>query len=292
MKIRGIGCGLLAWLALGCAGGPSGSRPTAPLPIPSPQPSQLPVPVTAGAGAWSFKYSPGVLSYRISRTAAIESNGLDSARHREVSTNLTHESLTLEPTDQATNFTAVIDTFATTTQGLIGAVQPVDLPVQFSGSFTDSALVISNEARGERCNALGSMLVTDLHNLLIVFPAQMSAGMSWKDSLDVRGCQAGVPTSIHITRSYVVSGEAPYEGRTILLIQRADTTRAVGEGGLQQHRIAIDGSGTGTALYYLDTAAGRIVHLTVNQLLNLGVTASGRRFQFAQDSKQDFSIVP
>lgn len=250
------------------------------------------VPVAPTTGSLSFKYSPGTVVYRISRSAAIESSGADSAGHREISTNITHELVTLEPADQAVNFTAVVDTFATTTQGLIGPVQSVQLPVQISGSLTDNTLTINAETTGEKCNAISSMLITDLHNLLIAFPGQLSSGVGWKDSADVKGCQAGVPTSAHTTRSYVVSGEASYEGHPVLVILRADTTWAKGEGGLQQHRVSIDATGTGAALYYLDTTAGRIVHLAVDQLLNLGVTTSARQFQFKQNSRQDFQIVP
>jgi len=136
------------------------------------------------------------------------------------------------------------------------------------------------------------MLMTDLHNLLIAFPEQLSTGVSWKDSADVQGCQAGIPTTAHTTRSYVVSGSASYEGRPVLVILRTDTTRAKGEGGLQQHRVSIDAAGTGTALYYLDAVTGRVVRLTVNQILALGVTASATRSQFRQNSKQEFQIVP
>jgi hypothetical protein len=136
------------------------------------------------------------------------------------------------------------------------------------------------------------MLVTDLHNLLIVFPHQLSTGVTWKDSTDVTGCQAGVRTSAQTTRSYIVSGNASYEGHSVLMILRTDTTRAKGEGGLQQHRVSIDATGTGTALYYIDTTSGRIVRLTIEQVLDLGVTVSAKRSKFKQNSKQDFQIVP
>lgn len=281
----------LSSFAFACSGARS-SRPVAPSPMPTSPASQPTVPIAPTSGSWSFKYTPGTVTYRISRSAAIESSSPDSVRHREISTNTTHELLTLEPTDQVTNFTGVVDTFATTTQGLIGPTQPIQLPVQISGSLTDNTVTINNETGGEKCNAISSMLVTDLHNLLVAFPGQLSSGVSWKDSANVKGCQAGVPTSAHTTRSFVVSGEVSYEGRSVLLILRADTTRAQGEGGLQQHRVSIDAAGTGTALYYLDMAAGRIVHLTVDQVLNLGLTTPARQFQFKQDSKQDFRIVP
>jgi hypothetical protein len=293
MKIpdRRACCCLLSGFALAC-GGARSAPPSAPSPLhvsPIPQPA---VPVAPTAGLSSFKYAPGTVRYRISRSAVIESTGPDSLAHREISTNITHELLSLESVDQAINLTALIDTSATTTQGLIGSVQSIQLPVQISGSFTDSALTVNTEATDGKCNAVSSMLVTDLHNLLIAFPERLSTGVSWKDSTDVQGCQAGVATSAHTTRSYVVSGEASYDGHPVLVILRTDTTGAKGEGGLQQHRVSIDATGTGTALYYLDTAAGRIVRLTVDQLLDLNVTASARRSHFKQSSKQDFQIVP
>jgi len=130
---------------------------------------------------------------------------------------------------------------------------------------------------------VSSMLAADLHDLLIPFPEQLSAGVTWRDSTEVQGCQAGIPTSAHTTRSYIVSGDTSYGGGSALAILRTDTTHARGEGGLQQHRVSIDAVGTGTA---------RVIRLTVDQLLDLEVTASGRRSQFKQNSKQEFLIVP
>jgi hypothetical protein len=281
---------IVVWFSVACAGART-SQPAAPLPTPT-SPAEIPAPTVPTAGSWSFKHSPGAVTYQISRSAAIETRDLDLPVHREISTNTTHELLTFEPADQAVNFTAVVDTFTTTTQGLIGPVQPVQLPIQLSGSFLDNTLTIRPDSTNGTCSPITSALVTDLHNLLVTFPAQLSSGVAWKDSTDVKGCQAGVPTSTHTVRSYTVSGEGSYEGRPVLLIQRVDTTHAQGEGGLQQHRISIDASGTGNAVYYLDTVAGRILRLTVDQILNLKVTASGRDQHFRQDSKQDFRASP
>ena len=282
---------LLSGFTVACSGARS-SAPGASPPQPASSVPQPVVPVAPTAGASSFKYAPGMIRYRISRSAAIETTGLDSQTHREISTNITHELLTLEPTDQAMNFTAVIDTSATVTQGLIGSVQSVQLPTQISGSFADSGLTINADGTTSKCNTISSMLVTDLHNLLVPFPEGLSTGVSWRDSVNVQGCQAGIPTSAHTDRSYIVSGDASYEGNPVLVILRKDTTHAKGEGGLQQHRVSIDATGTGTALYYLDTGTGRVVRLVVDQIFDLGVTASARRSQFKQNSKQEFQILP
>jgi hypothetical protein len=276
----------------GACGGTRTLPPGSPSPLPASPTAQPPVPAAPTLGASSFKYTSGTIRYRISRNAVIESTNLDSQPQHEISTNITNESLALQPTDHTIGFMAIIDTSATTTQGLIGSVQSVDLPVRISGLFTDSLLIISTGIASSRCNPASSMLLTDLHNLLVAFPKQLSTGVNWKDSVDIQGCQAGIPTSAHTTRWYIVSGEASYEGRPVLAILRTDTTRAKGEGGLQQHRISIDATGTGTAQYYLDTISGRVVRLTVDQVLDLDVTASTKSSRFRQNSKQEFQIVP
>jgi hypothetical protein len=283
---------LLSGFAVACSGGARNSPPGVPSPLPTSPVAQAPASVAPTVEVSSFKYASGAVRYRISRSAAIENTGPDLQTHREISTNITNEVLTLDPRDQTTNFTALIDTSATTTQGLIGSAQSVTLPIQLSGSLTSGTLIINAEPAHRNCDAVTSMLMTDLHNLLIAFPERLSTGVNWTDSADVQGCQAGIPTSAHSTRSYIVSGSASYEGRPVLVILRTDTTRAKGEGGLQQHRVSIDAAGTGTAIYYLDTATGQVVRLAVDQTLDLGITASATRSQFRQNSKQEFQIVP
>jgi hypothetical protein len=262
---------------------PSSPAPASPI-------TQMPTPVVPGVGAWSFRYQPGLTGYQVARSATI--TRLDTAGSAELSTNTSHESVTLDSTDLGVNFVGVVDGFTTTTQGLIGPVQPTQLPVHVSGSLTASGLTITNQTAGEKCNPVYSVLFADLYNLLVPFPQQLSPGISWTDSVEVRGCPAGVPTLSHTARVFTVAGEVPYDGRPTVMIQRVDTTRAQGEGGLQQHRVSIDANGTGTAVYYLDVTTGRITHLTTNQTMMLGITASNRQYQLKQDSKQEFGIVP
>lgn len=83
-----------------------------------------------------------------------------------------------------------------------------------------------------------------------------------------------------------------YEGRPVLLVQRADIIQAHGEGAQQQHPVKLDASGTGNAVYYLDTKEGRVVRLTAGQELNLTITTSSRVHRFKQSSRQDFRLVP
>jgi hypothetical protein len=285
--LRGkAGWTLLLYFMIGC-----GSVRTSP---PGAPPVELPPPPTvkpSSVGSWTFNYMPGALRYQISRSAAIESQS-DSSTGREISTNITGELITLTPAvDSGIEFTAIVDTFSSTTQGRIGAVQPIQLPMQITGIFSDTGLTITS-GTGNKCNPVGSVINSDLHNLLTRFPTRLSQGLVWQDSVSMAGCQAGIPTTSRMTRSYVVSGEAVYEGRPVLIVQRTDSIQAQGEGAQQQHPIGLGARGTGSAVYYLDTKDGRVVRLTAGQELLLTITASGKPHQFKQSSKQDFRLTP
>lgn len=261
---------------------------TARAPRPTPLPSlPSPVPLPPGSGPWTFNYAPGAISYQVSRSAVIESLS-DSGNHQETSTNLTHELLTLQQVADTIHFTAVVDTFWTTTQGTIGPVQPVQLPVQLLGAHVGDSLIVLADSAADKCSPVSSALSADLNNLLVRFPVQLSQGTRWRDSVDLQTCHGMIPTAVHIIRSYIVSGETEYQGNPVLVVQRADTIRAHGEGAQQQHRVTLEATGTGNASYYLSTRDGRIVRLNAGQDLALAITASGRIHRFKETSKQDF----
>lgn len=285
---RRTGWIFLVHLLIGCAG----ARTSPPV---SPAPTQPPPPIVSvpSASSWTFSYASGAMRYQISRNAAIESQS-DSASNREMSTNITHELVTLTPAagDSGISFTAVVDTFSTTTQGLIGPAPPAQLPVHVEGVFAGNRLTIKPDTSTGKCNPISSALVSDLQNLLTAFPAQLSQGQAWQDSVSATGCQAGIPTTSQMIRSYIVSGEAIYEGQPVVLVQRSDSIRGRGEGAQQQHRLMLDASGIGNAIYYLDTKDGRVIRLTTEQELNLTITTSVGARQFKQSSRQDFRLVP
>jgi len=285
MRRTSVSYCLLLYLSAACTSSPV---PRAgPLP-PSPS-TPIPTPVTGVSGPWSFNYAAGRTSYQISRSAAIESQS-DSGTHQETSTNTTHESLTIEPVGDTIRFTAVLDTFSTTTQGIIGPVQSVRLPTQFSGTFTGDSLMFASDSLAEKCDPASSALMGDLRNLLVHFPAQLQRGDSWRDSVELKGCQAMIPTTAQIVRVYVVVGEADYQSEAMLTVQRTDTIKAHGEGAQQQHRLTLDATGTGTAFYHIRPMDGHIAHLSTGQDLTIEITTSGRTHHFKQSLKQEFSF--
>ena len=275
---------LFVLIATGCA--PSAvPRPAQPTPLPS-TPNSAP----SAVSAWTINRSSGAIPYQISRSAAIESQS-DSNPHREISTNKAHELITLTMVGDTIHFTALIDTSSSTTQGTIGPVQSVQLPVQLSGTAIGDSLTISADSTTEKCNPVSSALSADLHNLLAGFPIQLSQASSWRDSLDLSTCQGMIPTTVHIARSYVVAGETAYQGLPVVVVQRRDSIRAHGEGAQQQHRVTLDANGTGNATYYLNPQNGFILRLNTEQNLDLTITTSGKIHRFRQISTQNFSSV-
>ena len=281
---------IIGWHFLTCFLGACTAATVPPSVPPAPSPLPTPGPVAAATGPWSFSYTPGPVSYEVSRSATIESQS-DSGPHREISTNTTHEALVLGQAGDTIHFSATVDTFSTTTQGSIGAVQPVELPIQLSGSFTSDSLTIAPDSTTSKCNPVASAITTDVHNLLVRFPPQLARGSTWRDSVELSGCQGNIPTMARTTRSYVVVGETSFQGDSVLMIQRMDRIHAHGEGAQQQHRVILDVDGSGTAIYYLSQKNGQILHLTTGQELNLAITASGKISRFKQSSKQDFSLA-
>jgi hypothetical protein len=286
MRQRSSSWYLAICLSAACARSPipQSSQPTLSAP------PQNPVPVPSVIGSWTFNYAPGTVSYRVSRSAAIESQS-DSGSHQEISTNITHESLTLEPARDTIRFTATVDTFSTTSQGTISPIRLVQLPIQLSGLVVADSLRILADSSTERCNLAGSALSADLHNLLVHLPAQLAQGSSWTDSLEVKACQGMIPMTVHMARSYLVSGGVTLEANPVLVVQRTDTIQAHGEGAQQQHQLTVDGTGTGNATYYLSPKNGRILRLTTGQDLLLAITASGTTHRFKQRLTQEFNLA-
>jgi hypothetical protein len=279
---------LIGSLSLACS---STHRTPAPASTPLPTvPTIIPEisPDSGGKGPWTFAYTPGTVAYHITRTATIQRE--DSAVGQGgTSTNVTRELLTFVADTQGTSIVAVADSFTSTGQQ---SNHPVQLPAEVSGLFTSHALTIAKDSSDVgACSTVHSLLTTDLRNLVIPLPDSLMPGLIWNDSVSFAGCQAGIPTSTSVARSFRVKGEVIYEGRPVLEILRTDSAHVDGEGGLEQHSLSIHAAGTGSALYYLDPSTGRVVRLTTDQTLTIGVVTLSNASHFRQTSKQEFLLT-
>ena len=275
---------LLTLLATAGCAARSVQKPSSPTPV-------LPVLSVriSDTGPWAFAYRPDTIRLQISRSAAIES-ATDSGMHREISTNNTHEVLALTVVADSVRYAATIDSFSTASQGLIGSTQQVGLPVQISGLL--DSLNTATDSTVQSCDPVRSNLETDVRNLLIPFPPQLSVGATWRDSVARISCYGTIPVRATVVRWFSVVGRTSFNGQTTVTVQRADSVTAHGEGRQQQHQLIVDINGTGTAIYYLVPELGRLMHLTTSQDLEFAIRASGRTNQFREAVKEEFSLLP
>ena len=261
----------------------------------SPQP-EVPVPevnpaVTPVSGSWDFAYTAGTLTYQISRNATI-TNASDSTGSHETSSNLTRETFHVQPEDSIIHVVASVDSFVTTSQGLVGPAQTAQVPVQVSALVAGGSLTIDDTSTTAACNPVQSVLKADLNNLLITLPAHVTSGMTWRDSVSVNGCQGGLPGMAAVIRNFRIAGQIDLDGNPVLLVERQDSLTAHGQGAQQQHQVSFDARGTGRARYLLDFRAGRILRVTTDQSLAIAIMSSGKVSDFTQVSRQDFRLLP
>ncbi len=263
------------------------TRPARPV-LPAPNTSR-PAPEVSDNGPWNFTYSPDTIRLQVNRSAAVESQ-TDSGTHREISTNNTHEVIALTLSADTIRYTATVDTFSTASQGLISAPPTVNLPVQVSG-MVDSLVVVTDSAVAETCNAVQSSLETDIRNVLIKFPSQLTPKMTWRDSTVRVGCYGTIPMRATIVRQFSVLGKSAFNGQAAVAIQRVDSITAQGAGRQQQHQLVIEANGSGTATYFLAPELGALLHLTTTQDLDFAIRASGRTNRLRETVKEEFSPV-
>ena len=242
-------------------------------------------------GPWTFSYRSDTLHYQVSRSGSIESQG-DSVVRREISTNSTHEVVSLVVAGDTLRFTAAVDSFSTASQRLIGPVQPVSLPVQVSGVVDSLGLNMDSTATDEQCNPVQSSLESDVRSLLISFPPQLSPGSSWRDSTVTATCLGSVSAKAIIIRRFVVVGVASYADEPVISIQRTDSISAVGTGRQHQHQLNIEISGTGNATYYVSTGRNRLVHLATSEDLSFVVKSASRTDRLLESVKEEFTLLP
>ena len=280
---RDVARSIIILLLMACATSPAppAGPVTAPLPLPSVTPSDN--------GPWSFQYRSDTVAYQVTRSGAIESQ-TDSGTRREIVTNNAHEVFRLTISGDTTHYSAVVDSFSTATQGLVGTVQQVKLPVEVSG-FINSASSTLDSAALESCDPVQSSLQTDARNLLLNFPAQLSPGQTWRDSSARIACYGTIPMRTSVIRRFSVLGRTSYHGQSAVAIQRMDSITAHGDGRQQQHRLVIDAGGDGSATYYLSPPEGVVIRLVTDQNLEFAVQASGRTNHFRESTKQEYSLV-
>jgi hypothetical protein len=199
--------------------------------------------------------------------------------------------LVLSVNADTVRYTAMVDSFSTASQGLIGNTQPASLPVQISGVI-DSITAGADSTIAPTCDPVQANLETDVRNVLVSFPRMLVLGLTWRDSILRVGCYGTIPLRVTVVRHFSVVGKTSFNGQVAVRVQRADNITAQGAGRQQLHQLVIETIGSGAATYMLSPEEGRLLHLTTTQDLEFTVRASGRTNRFRETAKEEFNPVP
>lgn len=262
--VAGFAVGVLA----ACARAPVPAGGPSPAPAPPPVPTQRQGGTVPGAreplqrapgGPWTFAYAPGRYTYTLAESARLALLP-DTGAWRDMPPLIGRVMLAI---------------------GVDGTVQVIDPVAPGIGTQCDSTTGAATAA------ALALRAATILPTL----PRSLVAGATWTDSNRTTGCRGPVLATATTRSTYRVLGDTTYAGTHTVLISRADSVTARGEGAVAQHRVLLAASGTGQGELFVDPVRGVVLGSDGTQVLFLDITTSGRTSRFAQRTEQRATLV-
>ena len=261
--------------------------------VPGPDPGTVTSPASSTASARrSWTITPGTQPRGYLSTATVTLELIsDTATVRDSFTQRARFTLLTASASGSTSFLGSINSLATDAGNRVGPVELLPtFPVTFTGHITDRTVILdalNGQARQStiECSDPALSALNVIHRNIIILPAQLIQGMTWKDSTSINGCNGTIPITTISIRAYSVIGEAESEGRPAILVNRTEKFLSTGEGSQNQHRILITTEGTGTAKIYLDRASGLLLDSEGEQRAD--ITLKGGRLQrFSQTVRE------
>ena len=284
----------MALLLLICACGRSAAS-SDPVLLPAPVPT-APAVALPGAPGRAWTITPATQPQHYSSTASIVLELVtDSARVRENITQQSRFSLLTGSASGSSSFLGSIESLSTETPIRIGSAElPATFPISFTGHIQNGTVIL--DAVGGRprtgpieCSVPAFSALNVIHRNIVILPAQLAQGMTWRDSTSTAGCSGNIPVNTIALRSYRVAGETELSGRPALLLERTEKLSSSGEGSENQHRILIRTDGSGTGKIYIDRASGALLSAESEQQINITITA-GRSQRFIQLVKEKTTL--
>jgi len=284
----------LTLVFLTCACGRTAASPDPVLlPVPAPAAPAASLPVSPGR-TWTI--TPGAQPQRYSSTATIALELItDSTRIRENITQQSRFTLLTGSASGSSSFLGTIESLTTETPTRIGSAElPATFPISFTGHIQNGTVVLDAVNGRPRtgpieCSTPAFSALNIIHRNIIILPAQLTQGMTWRDSTSTAGCSGSIPVNTIAVRSYRVAGETELSGRPALLLERTEKTLSTGEGSENQHRILIRTDGSGTGRVYIDRFSGALLSAESEQQINVTITA-GRSQRFIQLVKEKTTL--
>ena len=191
----------------------------------------------------------------------------------------------------STSFLGSIEALTTDSPARIG--QPAALavfPISFTGhvingTITLDALNGQSAVASMQCSNPAVSALNVIQRNVIILPAQLTQGMTWRDSTSAAGCSGSIPITTVSIRNYRVIEEADVSGRRAIAIERTEKTLSTGEGSENQHRVFLRTEATGNTKIYVDRLTGALLSSQGEQHGDITV-AAGRAQRFKQTVKE------
>lgn len=279
---------LLATLFTACRSAAPGTRPEPDID------SRLPgsAPVKSEIASWTISPTSKVHRYTSVTNAALEL--LDSTTtSRDTVISTVSFSLAVSRNATPASYSALVESIATTTgfkTGGTAASSRISLPFAFSGRFEPGRITLDfpkaqTEVSIDCANEVFSA-VPVVQRSLILIPLQLSSGMTWTDSAVASICSGPLLVSLTSVRIYHVRGQAKINDHPAILLDQESRTSFNGEGAQNQHRIRVQGNGSGTTQLTVDTETGALIDAAGSHTTAIIVTSSGRNQRFTQTARE------
>ena len=283
---------LVAAATTSCARGPRAAGP----PFPSNTPAEA-APnehaIAAHTAKWSFHRGSTTMSYHLVSTTTIRTEP-DTSQLRDTITVSMSFSLAIDTA--GLNISGILNQAATYT-GIRENATPVlslPTPVTFAGSISQAGIDLHPSALTSAeipCSGLTDTWLTRVKLLLDSIPSTVQIGMSWRDSTNLQVCQGSIPIELFLIRHYRVAGETTKLGQQVVLIERSDSTQAIGQGIQGQHQVSIESRGEGGASLFLDIRTGSLITSDYQHSSTVIIRTSGSDHTFRQQTGEKVSLI-
>ena len=243
--------------------------------------------------------TPGTISqtYLSNKRTSLESQDLTETR-RDSNSTIRDFTITTTQSSNAVAFAGSVTLRSSTTGQILGTTHLQNTQrIDFSGHLENGQLGIDSISDGQthkaaiECDSSIAPLLPIVEAVVFRLPAQLTLGMKWTDTVSISSCQGSIPVRVTRRNTYVVGGEQNQDGRSLLLIDRTDSTITAGEGALGQHWLSIRAKGTGSTQFQLNLPTGALVHSETQHTDTIQITVSGRTQKLIQATHETVSLT-
>ncbi len=272
---------ILALTATGCARPPAPGAPGAPPAPVQTRPAEVVAPPDPIASAVSFAWTARSTRYTLVSRTLVQVVGDSVPAGTDTIT--VHAAVTLAFAgrgDRRSVAGTVSDATVTagdrlTPPGPISRQPPP--PFEFSGEVGPGLATVDLPLElAADCASAAPALITAARELIPPVPAELRVGTEWRDSVTTTSCRAGVELTSIARHEYRVEALDTRLGRPAVRIRRTSALQIRGGGEQSRRPVVVDGTGRGTAVLWLDAAAGHLVEIDAGTTVMLRHQAGGR----------------